>query len=58
MIYICGKSFFEEEEKILFGAAGIGGKFVGEKNRGNEKSNCNQGCPGMHLVAFGILTYI
>ena len=38
-------SFFFLRGEILFGAAGIGEKFVGEKNRGNEKSNCNQGCP-------------
>ena len=29
------------------------------KRKDSQKpSHCNQSCPGMHLVAFGILTYI
>ena len=39
------------------------GVFFGDrlekKHKGiGEESNCNQGCPGMLLVTFGILTHI
>ena len=36
----------------------LGIVFRRKRKDSQKPSHCNQSCPGMHLVAFGILTYV
>ena len=49
----------EEEERTSKKEDFYLGIVLRRKRKDSQKpSHCNQSCPGMHLVAFGILTYI
>ena len=53
-----GKIAFELKDLKKDGGKNIRGIFCGEAQRKQEKSNCNQGRPGMLLITLEILTHV